>query len=230
MPGGALTGFEALIRWRHPERGLVAPSAFLPLAERLGLMRGIGGWVLREACQAAAQWPGGLTVSVNLSPAQFGDGRLRETVAEVLGDCGLPPHRLELEVTETVLLASGDAALSQLLPLRKSGVRIAMDDFGTGHSSLTQLRVFPFDRLKIDRSFVQDLPLGGDAPAIVRAVTGLGRSLGIAVTAVGVETDAQLRELLAEGCDAAQGFLFGRPVPDGQVAAVIEQLRAPALG
>lgn len=229
LPQGMVTGFEALVRWRHPERGLLAPGAFLPLAERLGLMRRIGAWVLREACAAATRWPGGLSVAVNLAPAQFEDGRLPEVVAAVLEDSGLPPGRLELEVTETVLLASADAALSQLLALRETGVRIAMDDFGTGHSSLTQLRVFPFDRLKIDRSFVKDLPLGGDAPAIVRAVIGLGRSLGISVIAEGVETEAQLRELLAEGCEAAQGFLFGRPVPDAEVPAVIDQLRAPAL-
>ena len=229
LPEGIVTGFEALIRWRHPERGLLAPAAFLPMAERLGLMRRIGVWVLREACEAAMRWPAPLSVAVNLAPAQFEDGRLPETVAALLKECGLPAHRLELEVTETVLLATGDAALAQLLALREAGVRIAMDDFGTGHSSLTQLRVFPFDRLKIDRSFVKDLPLGGDAPAIVRAVAGLGRSLGIAVIAEGVETEAQLRELLAEGCEAAQGYLFGRPVPESQMPALIDQLRAPAL-
>ncbi|WP_198373228.1 putative bifunctional diguanylate cyclase/phosphodiesterase [Roseomonas rosulenta] len=229
LPEGIVTGFEALIRWRHPERGLLAPSTFLPMAERLGLMRRIGAWVLREACAAATQWPGTLSVAVNLAPAQLEDGRLPETIAALLEECGLPPERLELEVTETVLLANGDGALSQLLALREAGVRIAMDDFGTGHSSLTQLRVFPFDRLKIDRSFVKDLPLGGDATAIVRAVTGLGRSLGIAVIAEGVETEAQLRELLAEGCEAAQGYLFGRPVPEAEVPAVIGALRAPAL-
>ncbi|BDG72542.1 putative bifunctional diguanylate cyclase/phosphodiesterase [Roseomonas fluvialis] len=229
LPSGVLTGFEALIRWRHPERGLLAPGAFLPMAERLGLMRRIGSWVLREACETAMRWPGELSVAVNLAPAQFEDGCLPGSIAALLAECGLAPHRLELEVTETVLLANGDAALSQLLALREAGVRIAMDDFGTGHSSLTQLRVFPFDRIKIDRSFVKDLPLGGDAPAIVRAVTGLGRSLGIAVIAEGVETDAQLRELLAEGCDAAQGYLFGRPVPPDQVPGVIDSLRTPAL-
>ena len=229
LPQGIVTGFEALIRWRHPERGLLAPGAFLPLAERLGLMGRIGGWVLREACAAATRWPGGLSVAVNLAPAQLADGRLPGTIAALLAECGLPPGRLELEVTEAVLLANAEGALGQLLALRESGVRIAMDDFGTGHSSLTQLRVFPFDRLKIDRSFVKDLPLGGDATAIVRAVIGLGRSLGIAVIAEGVETEAQLRALLAEGCAAAQGFLFGRPVPAAQVPAVIERLRAPAL-
>jgi EAL domain-containing protein (putative c-di-GMP-specific phosphodiesterase class I) len=228
LPGGALTGFEALIRWRHPERGLLSPATFLPLAERLGLMRRIGGWVLEEACIAAMLWPPGLSVAVNLAPAQLEDGRLPEMIADVLKTTGLPPHRLELEVTETVLLANGDAALGQLLALRDAGVRIAMDDFGTGHSSLTQLRVFPFDRLKIDRSFVKDLPLGGDAQAIVRAVTGLGHSLGIQVIAEGVETDAQLQQVLAEGCDAAQGYLFGRPVPGNEVPAAINRLLAPS--
>ncbi|MBR0673103.1 putative bifunctional diguanylate cyclase/phosphodiesterase [Neoroseomonas soli] len=229
LPAGRLTGFEALIRWRHPKRGLLGPSQFLPVAERLGLMRRIGAWVLREACHAAASWPAGLQVAVNLSPCQLDDGALPATVASALKDSGLPPGRLELEVTETVLLASGDSALAQLQALRDRGVGIAMDDFGTGHSSLTQLRAFPFDRLKIDRSFVKDLPAGEDAMAIMRAVTGLGRSLGIAVTAEGVETEPQLRALLAEGCDAAQGYLIGRPVPGSQVPAVIARLAAPVM-
>lgn len=224
LPGALLTGFEALIRWRHPERGLIGPAFFLPAAERIGLMRRIGTWVLREACRVAASWPSGLRVAVNLAPCQFEDGALPSTVRAALEESGLPPARLELEVTETVLLASAESALAQLQALRDQGVRIAMDDFGTGYSSLTQLRVFPFDRLKIDRSFVKDLPSGGDATAIVRAVTGLGRSLGIAVTAEGVETQAQLRVLLNEGCDAAQGYLFGRPMPQSQLDAVIDAL------
>ncbi len=229
LPEGRLTGFEALIRWRHPERGLLAPGFFLPMAERLGLMARIGTWVLRAACRAAVDWPAGLRVAVNLSPAQFEDGSLPATVDAALAESGLAPGRLELEVTETVLLASGDAALDQLRELRLRGVGIAMDDFGTGHSSLTQLRAFPFDRLKIDRSFVQDLPAGGDARAIVRAVTGLGRSLGIAVTAEGVETADQLQDLLREGCDAAQGYLFGRPVPASAVPEVIACLAGAAV-
>lgn len=229
LPDGRLTGFEALIRWHHPERGLLAPALFLPLAERLGLMRRIGSWVLREACRAAAAWPAPLSVAVNLAPAQFEDGGLVAEVEAALQESGLPPARLELEVTETVLLATAEAALGQLLALRERGVGIAMDDFGTGHSSLTQLRVFPFDRLKIDRSFVKDLPSGGDAAAIVRAVAGLGRSLGIAVTAEGVETEDQLRGLRAEGCDAAQGYLFGRPVPLGMVPGVIGELGRGAV-
>ena len=221
LPDGRLTGFEALIRWRHPERGLLAPAVFLPVAERLGLMRRVGTWVLREACRHAAAWPAPLTVAVNIAPAQLEDGGLPEVVAAALDAAGLPAERLELEVTEGVLLATADAALRQLLDLRASGVRFAMDDFGTGHSSLTQLRAFPFDRLKIDRSFVQDLPGGGDAAAIVRAVAGLGRSLGIAVTAEGVETVEQLDRLRAEGCDAAQGYLFGRPEPVARVPEMI---------
>lgn len=227
LPEGRLVGFEALIRWPHPERGLVGPDIFLPIAEQLGLMQRIGSWVLREACRVAAGWPAPLTVAVNIAPAQLEGGRLPEEVSEALQVSGLPPERLELEVTETVLLANADAALNQLLALRESGVGIAMDDFGTGYSSLTQLRVFPFDRIKIDRSFVRDLPDGGDAAAIVRAVTGLGRSLGIAVIAEGVETEEQLARLRSEGCDAAQGYFFGRPVPASEIPAMIAALRRP---
>jgi diguanylate cyclase (GGDEF)-like protein len=221
LPEGRLTGFEALIRWRHPERGLVPPIEFLPVADRLGLMDRIGTWVLREACRVAAGWPSHLRVAVNIAPAQFDRDALPQAVREALAEAGLAPERLELEVTESVLLASEDKALDQLRVLRGMGVHIAMDDFGTGYSSLTQLRVFPFDRLKIDRSFVRDLCAGGDAAAIVRAVAGLGRSLGIRVTAEGVETEAQLEGLRAEGCDAAQGYLFGRPVPATDLPAVI---------
>lgn len=227
--GGRLTGFEALIRWPHAERGLIPPSSFLPLAERLGLMRRIGTWVIQAACRSAACWPAGLTVAVNVAPSQFEEGGLPEVISQALAATGLAPERLEVEVTESVLLASGDSALGQLLALRDMGVRIAMDDFGTGYSSLTQLRVFPFDRLKIDRSFVKDLPEAGGAAAIVRAVTGLGHSLGIPVTAEGVETRVQLDELIREGCDAAQGFYFGRPVPECALAEVIARLGSGGL-
>ena len=229
LPEGRLTSFEALIRWRHPQRGLLSPADFLPLAERLGLMRRIGTWVLGEACRIAAGWPGELRVAVNISGCQFEDGSLPAMVAAALEQNGLAPTRLELEVTEGVLLADAASALAQLQELRRRGVSIAMDDFGTGHSSLTQLRVFPFDRLKIDRSFVKDLPDGSDAVAIVRAVACLGRSLGIAVTAEGVETCAQLRMLLDEGCDAAQGYYFGRPAPACRLPSVIANLGALAL-
>lgn len=230
LPEGRLTGFEALIRWRHPERGVVAPVEFLPVAERLGLMGRIGTWVLRDACRIAAGWPNGLRVAVNIAPAQFERHALPRAVEAALAESGLDAGRLELEVTESVLLATDDTALDQLKALRGMGVHIAQDDFGTGHSSLTQLRVFPFDRLKIDRSFVRDLCAGGDAAAIVRAVAGLGRSLGIRVTAEGVETEAQLEGLRAEGCDAAQGYFFGRPVPAGDLPAVIAAFAPASAG
>jgi diguanylate cyclase (GGDEF)-like protein len=212
LPEGRLTGFEALIRWRHPELGLVPPNEFLPLAEKLGLMGRIGEWVIREACRTVATWPDSLSVAVNIAPAQFKDGRLVETLRAALAESGLAAGRLELEVTETVLLpASGDAP-AQLASIRALGCHIAMDDFGTGYSSLTQLRSFPFDRLKVDRSFIRDLPESAQSLAILRSVIGLGRSLGIAVTAEGVETQDQMRLLIEEGCNSAQGYLIGKPM------------------
>jgi predicted signal transduction protein with EAL and GGDEF domain len=230
LPTGRLTGFEALIRWRHPETGLVPPGDFLPLAEKLGLMGRIGDWVIREACRTAAGWPKDLSVSVNIAPAQFRDGRLLETLRAALKENGLAPDRLELEVTETVLLpASGDAP-AQLAAIRALGCHIAMDDFGTGYSSLTQLRSFPFDRLKVDRSFVRDLPESAQSLAILRSVVGLGRSLGIAVTAEGVETPEQMRLLILEGCNSAQGYLIGKPKESMAYAALISNPPAEGLG
>ena len=212
LPAGRLTGFEALIRWHHPEIGLVPPNDFLPLAEKLGLMGRIGEWVIREACRTAAAWTESLSVSVNIAPAQFKDGRLAETIRASLAESGLAPGRLELEVTETVLLPANGDAPAQLAAIRALGCHIAMDDFGTGYSSLTQLRSFPFDRLKVDRSFIRDLPESAQSLAILRSVIGLGRSLGIAVTAEGVETPAQMQLLIAEGCNSAQGYLIGKPM------------------
>ena len=230
LPAGRLTGFEALIRWRHPETGLVPPGDFLPLAEKLGLMGRIGDWVIREACRTAAGWPKDLSVSVNIAPAQFRDGRLLETLRAALKESGLAPDRLELEVTETVLLpASGDAP-AQLAAIRALGCHIAMDDFGTGYSSLTQLRSFPFDRLKVDRSFIRDLPESAQSLAILRSVVGLGRSLGIAVTAEGVETPEQMRLLILEGCNSAQGYLIGKPKEPVAYAALISNPPAEGLG
>lgn len=230
LPLGRLTGFEALIRWRHPETGLVPPGEFLPLAEKLGLMGRIGDWVIREACRTAARWPKTLSVAVNIAPAQFKDGRLVETLRAALKDSGLAPHRLELEVTETVLLpASGDAP-AQLAAIRALGCHIAMDDFGTGYSSLTQLRSFPFDRLKVDRSFIGDLPESAQSLAILRSVVGLGRSLGIAVTAEGVETPDQMRLLILEGCNSAQGYLIGKPKEAAAYAELIANPPAEGLG
>ncbi len=219
-----IVGCEALIRWRHPARGIVSPAEFIPLAEEIGLIVPIGEWVLRTACREAARWPGDLTVAVNLSPAQFRGGKLVATVASALAASGLDPRRLELEITEGLLLHDSDANIATLHALRDLGLRIAMDDFGTGYSSLSYLRSFPFDRIKIDRSFVSGGPDegAGDAMAIVRAVAGLGAALGIATVAEGVETPEQMDRIRREGCTDVQGYLISRPVP----AAAIRHLFA----
>lgn len=230
LPAGRLTGFEALIRWRHPEAGLVSPGDFLPLAEKLGLMGRIGDWVIREACRTAARWPDTLSVAINIAPAQFKDGRLLDTLRAALQESGLAPNRLELEVTETVLLPASGNAPAQLAAIRALGCHIAMDDFGTGYSSLTQLRSFPFDRLKVDRSFIRDLPESAQSLAILRSVVGLGRSLGIAVTAEGVETPDQMRLLILEGCNSAQGYLIGKPQEPAAYAALISNPPTKGLG
>ncbi len=209
----AVTSFEALLRWRHPDRGLVPPLEFIPLAEETGLIVPIGEWVLREACAQAAKWPANVHVAVNLSPVQFKNAHLVATVLSALSASRLAPQRLELEITESVLLQDSDATLAILYQLRGLGVAISMDDFGTGYSSLSYLRKFPFDKIKIDRSFIRDLADGGDSLAIVRAVTGLGSSLGISTIAEGVETAEQLNRLKAEGCTEAQGFFFGAAKP-----------------
>ncbi|MCJ2035739.1 putative bifunctional diguanylate cyclase/phosphodiesterase [Methylobacterium sp. J-068] len=210
---GRLTGFEALLRWRHPDRGFISPAEFVPMAEETGLIVPIGEWVLRTACAEAATWPLPLRVAVNLSPVQFRNRGLAGTVKRVLAETGLAPDRLELEITETVLLAENAANLAALHQLRALGARIAMDDFGTGYSSLGYLRSFPFDRIKIDRSFVSEMETHPEAAAIVRAIVDLGASLGILTTAEGIETEGQFQRLRAAGCDEVQGFLFGRPMP-----------------
>ncbi|WP_343893478.1 putative bifunctional diguanylate cyclase/phosphodiesterase, partial [Craurococcus roseus] len=214
-----LTGFEALLRWRHPGRGLVPPDAFIPVAEEIGLISAVGDWVLRAACQEAARWPSGLRVAVNVAAPQFETGGLVGAVEGALAASGLPRHRLELELTESALLRHGDATLDQLRALKRLGAQVSLDDFGTGYSSLTQLRSFPFDRVKIDRSFAEDA-------AVVRAVAALGASLGMRTTAEGVETPAQLRRLREDGCTEAQGYLLGRPVPAAALPEVIERLGA----
>ena len=219
--GGGITGFEALLRWHHPERGTVSPALFIPMAEEIGLIGAIGEWVLRRACVDAAGWPGALKVAVNLSPAQFRGRTLAAEVAAALDASGLPPSRLELEITESVLLQDDDAVLETLHALRAMGVRISMDDFGTGYSSLSYLRRFPFDKIKIDQSFVRGMAEHEDCSAIVRAVIGLGRSLGMAVNAEGVETAGQLSALRAEGCGEVQGYLFSKPKPAGEVAEML---------
>jgi diguanylate cyclase (GGDEF)-like protein/PAS domain S-box-containing protein len=218
---GDIVSFEALLRWQHPQRGLIAPLDFIPLAEETGLIIPIGEWVLTQACSDAAKWPAPIGVAVNLSPVQFRNHNLLQNVLTALQESGLPPSRLELEITESVLLNDAPSTLATLNSLRSVGVRISMDDFGTGYSSLSYLRSFPFDKIKIDGSFVRDMSSHDDSAAIVRAVTGLGKSLGITTTAEGVETAEQLEALQLQGCNQAQGFLFSKPRPVEDVAKLI---------
>lgn len=217
-------GFEALLRWHHPVRGLVSPAVFVPIAERTGLVAELGGLVLRRACAEAAAWDEKLRIAVNLSPLQFRMPGLVETVASALIETGLEPNRLELEITEGVLLQRTESTLAILHRLRALGVRIALDDFGTGYSSLAYLRAFPFDKVKVDRSFVQDLATRAEDVAIVRAVVTLCRQLGMAVTAEGIETEAQRRILASEGCAEGQGYLFGKPAPAAEIGAILRRL------
>ncbi len=204
-------GFEALVRWNHPERGLVPPDEFVPAAEETGLIVTLGEWVLRKACSDAAAWPSDYMVAVNLSPVQFKSGNVVSTVVNALAATGLRPARLELEITESVLLQDSIATLQTLHQLRAIGVKIAMDDFGTGYSSLSYLRSFPFDKIKIDRSFVSSLPDAEGSVAILRAVAKLGSSLGMITTAEGVETKEQLERICAEGYKEIQGYFFSPP-------------------
>jgi diguanylate cyclase (GGDEF)-like protein/PAS domain S-box-containing protein len=217
----SLAGFEALIRWRHPERGLIPPSEFIPVAEETGLITTIGHWVLREACSAAAGWPSHLKVAVNLSVCQFRHNGLLATIVQMLDKTGLPPERLEIEVTESVFLSESAQSIPLLRSLKSLGVRIAIDDFGTGYSSLGYLRSFPFDKIKLDRSFVAGIDTDPGNVAIVRAVVGIGSGFGATTTAEGVETVEQWQRLCAEGFDEAQGYLLGRPMPGTVVSAFI---------
>jgi diguanylate cyclase (GGDEF)-like protein/PAS domain S-box-containing protein len=216
-----ICGFEALLRWQHPTRGMVPPGEFISLAEEIGLIGPLGEWVLRQACAEAARWPDDLRIAVNLSPAQFRNRSVVQAVLTALAYSRLKPQRLELEITESVLLADTEINLAILHKLREIGVRISMDDFGTGYSSLSYLRSFPFDKIKIDRSFVNDIADRPDCMAIIHAVVGLGTSLGISTTAEGVETQEQLDRLRAEGCTEAQGFLFSPPRPVSEIAGLI---------
>jgi len=222
---GRVVAFEALLRWNHPHRGLIAPIDFIPLAEETGLIVQLGEFVLRSACVDAASWPDDVDLAVNLSPVQFKNPNLIASVTEALAASGLDARRLELEITESVLLQNSEATLTTLHELRGMGVRISLDDFGTGYSSLSYLRSFPFDKIKIDRSFVSELATREDSMAIIRAVTGLGRSLGIVTTAEGVENDAQLELLRREGCNQAQGYLFSKPRPASDVTIMLDRPR-----
>jgi diguanylate cyclase (GGDEF)-like protein len=218
-----ITGLEALLRWRHPERGMVSPAEFIPLAEEIGLIVPLGEWVLRKACAEAATWSSAVTVAVNLSAVQFKSKNLVPTVVSALAASRLSPVRLEVEITESVLMQDNETTLDVLHQLRDLGVRISMDDFGTGYSSLSYLRRFPFDKIKIDQSFVRDLALNGDSLSIVRAVTGLGSSLGMVTTAEGVETAEQLKVLRAEGCTEVQGYVFSPPQPAREVEKLLQK-------
>ena len=221
--GGVLAGFEALVRWAHPVRGLISPASFIPIAEESGLILPLGEWVLRTACREAARWTGDLKVAVNLSPRQFQQADLVERVLAILAETGLSPARLELEITESVIINDMARALGILRRLKALGIRIAMDDFGTGYSSLATLQAFPFDKIKIDRSFVDRVEDSAQAAVIVRAVLGLGRSLGMGVVAEGVETEAQMQFLAAEACNEVQGYLIGKPQPIERFAEALRK-------
>lgn len=214
-------GFEALLRWRHPTRGMVSPAEFIPVAEDTGLIVEIGEWVIRQACREATGWPHGIKVAVNVSPLQFESPSLLGCVKAALAECGLSPNRLELEVTETVLLRNSGETMDLLHRIRDLGVLVSMDDFGTGYSSLSYLRSFPFDKIKVDQSFIRDLDTKLDSVAIIRAIAGLGLTLGMRTTAEGVETAAQLGEVKAAGCTEIQGYYFSKPVPASNVPQLI---------
>jgi EAL domain-containing protein (putative c-di-GMP-specific phosphodiesterase class I) len=220
-------GFEALLRWTSEARGVVSPSVFIPIAEESGLILPIGEWVLREVCRQAAGWANPLQVAVNLSGVQLQTPNLPKLVHEILVETGLPPHRLELEITETALVQDFEHALHALRQIKALGVKIAMDDFGTGYSSLSNLRAFPFDKIKIDQSFVRNVHCNEQAAAIVRAIVGLARGLNLVVLAEGVETEEELEFLNSELCAEAQGYFFGRPGHIGDFAELIED-PAPA--
>jgi diguanylate cyclase (GGDEF)-like protein/PAS domain S-box-containing protein len=219
--GGEITGFEALARWHHPRLGLISPGTFIPLAEETGIIVALGEWVLRTACREAASWPKPLRVAVNLSPVQFQRGDLAKLVHEVLLETGLSPSRLELEITEGVLIGDFSGAVATLRRLKNLGVRIAMDDFGTGYSSLSYLQSFPFDKIKIDQTFVANLSHSRQAVTIIRAVIALGRGLDLPVVAEGVETQEQLTFLAGEQCSEIQGYFVGRPLPIEEYGDVV---------
>jgi diguanylate cyclase (GGDEF)-like protein len=213
-----ITAFEALLRWNHPIRGLVPPAEFIPIAEETGLIIPLGEWVLRGACQETANWPTNIKVAVNLSPAQLNSRNFTDVVVNALAASGVSANRLQLEITETVLLQNTFNTLATLQKLRALGVQIALDDFGTGYSSLSYLRSFPFDKIKIDRSFIKDLMSGAEPLAIVHAIAGLAKSLNMTSTAEGVETKQQLEALQALGCIEMQGYLFSHARPPAEIA------------
>ena len=226
---GTIPGMEALLRWNHPERGMIPPAEFIPVAEEIGIIFPLGEWVLRQACADAACWPDNTSVAVNLSPTQVMNKSLVPVVVSALAAAGLPAHRLELEITESVLMQNTESTLATLHRLKQLGVKISMDDFGTGYSSLSYLRSFPFDKIKIDRCFISGLP-NGDSAAIVQAVAGLAKNLNMVTTAEGVETQQQLDEVRKLGCTELQGFFFSRPCPARDILAMFpRRLEKPAI-
>jgi diguanylate cyclase (GGDEF)-like protein len=228
VASGIVSGFEALLRWKHPTRGLVGPGEFVPILEQTGMIVAFGEWVLESACRQAMQWPGAMRVAVNVSPVQFSRSDLVLTVQNCLAQSGLEPERLELEITESLIIEDLDRAIDTLRQLKAMGVRVAMDDFGTGYSSLATLQAFPFDNLKIDRSVTCNLDTNEEAATILRAVIGLAKNLRIPVLAEGVENRGQLDFLRTEGCDEAQGFGIGKPMPAADIAGFVLR-NAPRL-
>ena len=224
-----ITGCEALLRWRHPERGMISPAEFIPIAEETGLINQLGEWVLTTACAEAATWPDDIRLAVNVSPVQFKSGTLALKIVAALAASGLPANRLELEITEAVLIRDDEAALAILHQLRAIGVRIALDDFGTGYSSLSYLQRFPFDKIKIDRCFVNDIAEPDGSSCIVQAVVNIAAERHMTTTAEGVETEQQQELLRALGCSEMQGYLFSPPKPAAEIRQLL--LRAPrAIG
>ena len=225
-----VSGFEALARWRHPVRGMVPPMTFIPVAEDSGLIGPLGEWALAAACRQAAKWPDRMKVAVNLSPIQFSTPHLADRIARILAESGLSPKRLELEITEQVFMDDSEHTLSTLHQLKKIGVRIALDDFGTGYSSLSYLRRFPFDKIKIDRSFVSDLSQGAEHAAIVQAVVNIATALGMETTAEGIETKDQQDFLTALGCNEGQGYFLGKPMAlEGHAGLLAERAAEETL-
>jgi predicted signal transduction protein with EAL and GGDEF domain len=221
LQSNAITGCEALVRWRHPQRGMISPAEFIPLAEDTGLINQLGEWVLTTACKEAATWPGHVRLAVNVSPIQFKTGTLALKVMKALAETGLAADRLELEITEAVLIRDDEAALAVLHDLRAIGVRIALDDFGTGYSSLSYLQRFPFDKIKIDRCFITGIAEPEGSSSIVQAVVTIAADRDMTTTAEGVETEAQ-RDLLRElGCSEMQGYLFSPPKPAAEIRPML---------
>jgi EAL domain-containing protein (putative c-di-GMP-specific phosphodiesterase class I) len=226
---GEVTCCEALLRWNHPKRGMISPAEFVPVAEEMGLIVPLGEWVLRKACTDAAAWPEDVRLAVNLSPTQIAASELVSTLLSALAYSGLAPNRLEIEITEEVLMHNTKATLDTLHQVRELGVRISLDDFGTGFSSLSYLRSFPFDKIKIDRCFIGGLP-DGDSRAIVRAIVDLASSLNMVTTAEGVETEQQAAEVRALGCAEMQGFLISRPKPLAEMSSLFLQPKMRSVG